>query len=301
VLPANVAYVLALTDLNIRSGPGTNYSVIGSVFGGQIAQVTGVTADGSWWRVICPDSTVGSCFIIADPALTQPTNPPGNQPTPTSTPISQTAPERIQFAAGSTTATRQGTVQFPTRKSYVFAALAGQPIHIELISSDASANFSLVGLGDSQPLKRLENSDTVWSGTLPLNQDYQLQIATPSNAPVSYELLVEILPLNAGGTTERIRFAPGATAATVYGSTSAIEPKRYVLEAGGGQTMSVALNVDNLNAYITVLNPNGENMAGADGPIHTWTGVLPFNGDYVIEVLNPGTGLANFDLTVTIQ
>jgi hypothetical protein len=73
------------------------------------------------------------------------------------------------------------------------------------------------------------------------------------------------------------------------------------LEAGGGQTMSVALNVDNLNAYITVLNPNGENMAGADGPIHTWTGVLPFNGDYVIEVLNPGTGLANFDLTVTIQ
>lgn len=65
--------------------------------------------------------------------------------------------------------------------------------------------------------------------------------------------------------------------------------------------MRVTLNVDNLNAYIIVLNPNGENMAGADGPIHNWTGPLPVSGDYVIEVLNPGTGLANFDLTVTIQ
>lgn len=100
---------------------------------------------------------------------------------------------------------------------------------------------------------------------------------------------------------ERIQFAPGATAATVSGFTSAIEPARYILRANAGQTMRVDLTVDNANAYITVLHPTGGNMAGADGPIHHWSGVLPVTGDYVIEVLNPGTGLANFNLTVAIQ
>jgi hypothetical protein len=73
------------------------------------------------------------------------------------------------------------------------------------------------------------------------------------------------------------------------------------LRANAGQTMRVDLTVDNANAYITVLHPTGGNMAGADGAIHTWSGVLPVTSDYVIEVLNPGTGLANFSLTVTIQ
>ena len=64
--------------------------------------------------------------------------------------------------------------------------------------------------------------------------------------------------------------------------------------------MSVDLTVDNTNAYLTVLHPTGGNMAGADGPIHHWSSLLPVTGDYVIEVLNPGTGLANFTLTVAI-
>ncbi|MDX1520990.1 MAG: SH3 domain-containing protein, partial [Anaerolineae bacterium] len=77
LLPSDVQYVMAMADLNIRSGPGTGYPIIGSVFGGQIALVTGATPDGQWWRVICPDDTVGDCFVIADPALTQPTTAPG--------------------------------------------------------------------------------------------------------------------------------------------------------------------------------------------------------------------------------
>ncbi len=51
----------------------------------------------------------------------------------------------------------------------------------------------------------------------------------------------------------------------------------------------------------TVLNPRAENMAGADGPIHNWSGRLPATGDYIIDVINTGTGLANFALTVTIR
>lgn len=219
---------------------------------------------------------------------------------PTPTPLPAPGRERIQFATGATSATVRGTVQFPNRREYLLRALSGQTMRVELISSDASANFAVTGVSDGQPLKRLENRDTVWSGTLPSTQDYLLQVTTPNNYAVSYELYVEVTAPPTR-TPVRLQFAPGATVATVSGVTSAIEPARYLLRANAGQTMYVDLTVDNVNAYITVLHPTGGNMAGAGGPIQHWMGVLPVTGDYIVEVLNPGTGLANFSLTVTIQ
>lgn len=219
---------------------------------------------------------------------------------PTPTPVPAPGRERIQFATGATSATVRGTVQFPNRREYLLRALSGQTMRVELISSDASANFVVTGVSDGQPLKRLENRDTVWSGTLPSTQDYLLQVTTPNNRAVSYELYVEVTAPTTPAPV-RIQFTPGATAATVNGTTSAIAPARYLLRANAGQTMNVDLTVDNVNAYITVLHPTAGNMAGAGGPIQHWMGALPVTGDYILEVLNPGTGLANFSLTVTIQ
>ncbi len=66
-----VRYVQAQANLRIRSGPGTHYSIIGGVADGQTALVTGISMDGRWWRVICPDDRVGNCFVSADPSLTK--------------------------------------------------------------------------------------------------------------------------------------------------------------------------------------------------------------------------------------
>ncbi len=70
-------FVLAQQEVSIYGGPGTQYSVVGSVASGQTAKVTGVSSDNNWWRVICPDDTVGDCWVTADPALTQPAETPG--------------------------------------------------------------------------------------------------------------------------------------------------------------------------------------------------------------------------------
>jgi hypothetical protein len=80
-LETKVRYVLALQDVTIYGGPATTHEPIGPLFEGQIAWVTGVSADESWWRVICPDDTVGDCWVSADPELTQPTMPPDAWPT----------------------------------------------------------------------------------------------------------------------------------------------------------------------------------------------------------------------------
>jgi hypothetical protein len=77
VLDTDVEFVMAQVDVTMYAAPGGNAAVIGKVFDGQTARVTGVSADGGWWRVICPDDTVGDCWISADPGLTQPTSSPG--------------------------------------------------------------------------------------------------------------------------------------------------------------------------------------------------------------------------------
>jgi hypothetical protein len=73
----DVQYVMAQQDVPIYGGPAEQYSIIGSIAAGQTAKVTGVSADGMWWRVICPDQTVGDCWVSADPAWTQPAEAPG--------------------------------------------------------------------------------------------------------------------------------------------------------------------------------------------------------------------------------
>ena len=72
----DVQYVMAQQDVPIYGGPETQYSIVGNIAAGQTAKVTGVTGDGTWWRVICPDGTIGDCWVSADPAWTQPAEPP---------------------------------------------------------------------------------------------------------------------------------------------------------------------------------------------------------------------------------
>ena len=79
-VPTEIKYVMALEDVTMHNGPGEEYAVIGGIFGGQAALVTGVSADEQWWQVICPDDRVGNCWISADPSLTGPTTLPSNDP-----------------------------------------------------------------------------------------------------------------------------------------------------------------------------------------------------------------------------
>lgn len=87
--PTDVQYVRAKQDINIRNGPGTNFAIVGGVFAGQTAKVTGYkSADDGWWRVVCPVSTTDTCWVSADPALTEAADSPDSAPS--ATPTTQT-------------------------------------------------------------------------------------------------------------------------------------------------------------------------------------------------------------------
>lgn len=81
-----VQYVQAQTNVNIRSGPGTGYEIVGWIADGQTAKVTGANEPTGWWRVICPDDTVGSCWVTGNTQYTLPTSGPFVIPTPSPAP-----------------------------------------------------------------------------------------------------------------------------------------------------------------------------------------------------------------------
>lgn len=76
VYPTDVQYVMAQQDVQIHFGVGGSPTIVGELFAGQVAQVTGVNWDGNWWQIVCPDDPVGSCWVSADPSFTQPSEGP---------------------------------------------------------------------------------------------------------------------------------------------------------------------------------------------------------------------------------
>ncbi len=84
------------TKINIRSGPGTDYPVLGQIEPGQSAPVTGRNQDNSWWQISLADNSLGWVFgelvQAAGPTDAVPiaAAPP---PPPTATPAPQAAAE----------------------------------------------------------------------------------------------------------------------------------------------------------------------------------------------------------------
>ncbi len=103
--------------------------------------------------------------------------------------------ERINFPPGATVASVQGRVSDTGMKSYVVRARGGQWMRVALVSANRSANFSVVGLTDGQPYKRVEVGDPFFTLVLPSTQDYQINVRVAAGTgTASYILSMAIAP-----------------------------------------------------------------------------------------------------------
>lgn len=93
-----VAQLVLNDNVNIRSGPGTNYNLLGTERPGSTYRVTGRSPDGAWWRidyngregwVFGQLATVTGAESVAVAQNIPPTPVP---PTPTNTPVPAPAP-----------------------------------------------------------------------------------------------------------------------------------------------------------------------------------------------------------------
>ncbi len=112
----------------------------------------------------------------------------GSQSTPTGA-------ERIQFPTGATVSSVQGRVTDTQGRTYLVRARAGQPMRIALVSANPDANFSVVGVTDGQPYKRVEVGEPWFHLVLPSSQDYRIDVRVASGAgSASYVLAIAIAP-----------------------------------------------------------------------------------------------------------
>jgi hypothetical protein len=97
--------------------------------------------------------------------------------------------------------------------------------------------------------------------------------------------------------TERVNFAPGATAAALKGAVIRAEQKTYLLNAAKNQVMQVGITAVEDNAVVQIISPNGVVLASE---AKTFNGKLPATGDYQITV--SGTrGNATYEMTIEIK
>ena len=88
----DVASVTANVEINVRSGPGTNYPAYGVAPTGSQAEVSGVSPDGGWWNISVKPENIpaGNAWVSAEYVTAQNTeNGPVVQPPP---PPPETAP-----------------------------------------------------------------------------------------------------------------------------------------------------------------------------------------------------------------
>ncbi len=101
-----------------------------------------------------------------------------------------------------------------------------------------------------------------------------------------------------------LRFAPGASSATVEGGIARGETASYLVGAKAGQTMSVTVASEENNAVVTIYLPgrSGKTLPGAgEGQdAAAWKGTLPESGTYRIEV-GATRGGAAYSLSVEIR
>ena len=107
----------------------------------------------------------------------------------------------------------------------------------------------------------------------------------------------------AQGVRKKVRFAKGASSATIKGAVVRGDRDRYIVGASGGQTMTVTISSLEKNAVFQIyLAGEQETLEGAgEGDDATrWSGILPANSDYVI-VVGGTRGNASYTLKITVK
>ncbi|MEG5019692.1 hypothetical protein QUB20_27670, partial [Microcoleus sp. B4-C2] len=86
-------------------------------------------------------------------------------------------------------------------------------------------------------------------------------------------------------SNERVSFNEGSTGATIRDSLTANQKKRYLLNCGSGQRMTVQIRQGSIN--VTIISPNNQTIGNAVNGVSQWQGQLPNSGDYIVEISAP--------------
>lgn len=107
----------------------------------------------------------------------------------------------------------------------------------------------------------------------------------PLSTPAAPEVRSQTNSSTPSDSTERVSFDKGSTGATIRDSVTANQKKRYLLNCGSGQGMTVQIRQGSIN--VRIISPNNQTIGDAVNGVSQWQGKLPNTGDYIIEISAP--------------
>lgn len=224
------------------------------------------------------------------PTQSRPTSMPATQVAPTS-PVTGSTGERISMSTGSTVAYVPGDLAAGKSITYLAGALAGQYMMLDLTSATNNAYISLVS-PDGSILLPASEKKSHWQGALPSNGDYEITVYTPSATRYTVQLTIPV----------RVKFAAGATTATVNGLVGARSATTYLLRAQQGQTMTVTINAPNNDIFLTIYGlEDGTPYVKSAMEQSSSSIKLPSTQDYVIEGVSTGDTSEEFTVTFVVK
>ncbi len=255
--------------------------------------------------------------VVVTPTPT-PIETPIAKPTPTPTPIPTPAettfsksldltPEKPATTSAGLEAGQTFNLLFDGKEGYTLdAKLGGEGVLMTVLGPNGKSVE-----GDRS--KRV----SFWNGVLPLTGSYTLQMnlikglakgdfkldanliapkPTPTPTPtVTTTPTPTPTPSPGGSTTEQVIFDSGATSKILSSTTIPGGTKSYQVQAKADQIMTVTLRG---KGRMNLLYPNGSPIEEAVG-VSSWSGQLPKNGVYQIDVVAQDAG--DFELEISVK
>jgi hypothetical protein len=187
---------------------------------------------------------------------------------------------RIRFARGTTGATVQGWVGVNQSVDFVIRAGVGQYLSVALVTLlhdvPPAGVYLVVTDASGYRYQPLEWYQSAWTGTLPRTTDYYLKVVSTGGSG-DFRLKVSI--------PAQIRFARGASSATLNGVVSPTQMVNYYFDARARQIISLTVVSPYNNVRLTLNGNDGTPLLRAAAmPSNTWTGVLPATQRYHLAV-----------------
>ncbi|WP_353473390.1 hypothetical protein PVT71_04935 [Salipiger sp. H15] len=101
------------------------------------------------------------------------------------------APERIQFAPGTSGATITRTLEAGGAKQYVLGAREGQVLNLRVVPAGGAMYYILRG-PDGAILLEGTDAATPYRGTLPQSGDFIVEVVSHESAPLTFDMVISI-------------------------------------------------------------------------------------------------------------
>jgi hypothetical protein len=240
-----------------------------------------------------PSATNTPLVNTPTPTNTAPVPLPSN-PTPTNTSSTSTGlPINILFATGTTAVVESGRLQAGQIQNYTINVGNSQPM-ILILNSTVGDDYLAVYDADGKVVLDPAKKWSRWQSLLTQKiQLYTIRVIGGASTE-DFTLTVKV--------AARIKFAAGATSATVEASTVKGYVLTYAVTGLADQTMTVNLDAPANSVALDIFGlATGDLLLGANEKATTFEGTLPSTQDYIIEVYPLLGDVVDFSMTVAIH